>query len=114
VIKSASGATRKIAVLGEMLELGDHSTPLHADSGRVAARSGIGRLYAIGGPAAQALAAAAVAAGMPAAAVTWFASSEEAAPVIAGAVESGDLVLVKGSRGIRTDVVVDRIKAELA
>jgi UDP-N-acetylmuramoyl-tripeptide--D-alanyl-D-alanine ligase len=114
VIKSASGATRKIAVLGEMLELGDHSARLHTDSGRVAAQSGIGRLCAIGGSPARALAAAAIAAGMPAEAVTWFASSEEAAPVIAGAVEPGDLVLVKGSRGIRTDVVADRIKAENA
>jgi UDP-N-acetylmuramoyl-tripeptide--D-alanyl-D-alanine ligase len=114
VIERASGAARKVAVLGEMLELGDHSARLHADSGRVAAHSGIGRLYAIGGPAAKALAAAAIAAGMPAGAVTWFASSEEAAPVIAGAVEPGDLVLVKGSRGIRTDVVADRIKAERA
>jgi len=114
VITSASGAKRKIAVLGEMLELGDHSVRLHADSGRVAAHSGIGRLYAIGGPPARALAAAAIAAGMPDEAVTWFASSEEAAPVIAGAVEPGDLVLVKGSRGIRTEVVADRIKAQLA
>jgi UDP-N-acetylmuramoyl-tripeptide--D-alanyl-D-alanine ligase len=114
VIKSESGATRKVAVLGEMLELGDHSTRLHAQSGRLAAHSGISHLYAIGGPAAQALAAAAIEAGMPAGVVTWFASSEQAAPVIAGAVRPGDLVLVKGSRGIRTDVVADRIKAEFA
>ena len=53
-------------------------------------------------------------AGMPADAVTWFASSEEAAPAIADAVSAGDLVLVKGSRGIRTDVVVDRLAAERA
>jgi UDP-N-acetylmuramoyl-tripeptide--D-alanyl-D-alanine ligase len=114
VIKSESGATRKIAVLGEMLELGDHSARLHAESGRLAAHSGIGQLYAIGGPAARELAAAAIDAGMPAAAVTWFASSEQAAPVIAGAVRPGDLVLVKGSRGIRTDAVADRIMAECA
>ena len=101
-------------MLGEMLELGDHSTGLHAESGRLAAHSGISHLYAIGGPAAQALAAAAIEAGMPAGVVTWFASSELAAPVIADAVRPGDLVLVKGSRGIRTDVVVDRIKAEFA
>ena len=113
VIKSESGATRKIAVLGEMLELGDHSTRLHAESGRLAAHSGISQLYAIGGPAARALAAAAIESGMPAAVVTWFASSEQAAPVIARAVRPGDLVLVKGSRGIRTDVVADRITAEL-
>ena len=51
---------------------------------------------------------------MPAGVVTGFESSEQGAPAIAGAVRPGDLVLVKGSRGIRTDVVADRIKAEFA
>ena len=97
-----------------MLELGDHAERLHAESGRLAAQSGIDVLFAIGGPAARALAAAAIDAGMPADAVTYFASSEDAAPVIAEAVGAGDLVLVKGSRGIRTDVVVDRLAAERA
>jgi UDP-N-acetylmuramyl pentapeptide synthase len=47
-------------------------------------------------------------------AVTYFQSSEEAAPVIARGLRAGDLVLVKGSRGIRADVVADRITAEFA
>ena len=114
VLRSEPVAARKIAVLGEMLELGDHSTRLHAESGRLAARSGINHLYAIGGSAAQALADAAVHAGLPSDAVTYFPTSDLAAPVIAGAIRSGDLVLVKGSRGIRTDVVVDRLAAERA
>jgi UDP-N-acetylmuramoyl-tripeptide--D-alanyl-D-alanine ligase len=114
VIAQEPGAARKVAVLGEMLELGDHAERLHADSGRLVARSGVDVLYAIGGPAAQALAMAATEAGMPDSAVVYFSSSDEAAPVIAGAVRAGDLVLVKGSRGIRTDVVADRIKAEFA
>ena len=114
VVAQEKSATRKVAVLGEMLELGDHADRLHAESGRLAARSGIDVLFAIGGPAARSLAAAAIDAGMPADAVTYFASSEEAAPVIAKAVGAGDLVLVKGSRGIRTDVVVDRLAAERA
>jgi UDP-N-acetylmuramoyl-tripeptide--D-alanyl-D-alanine ligase len=114
VVARDTSATRKVAVLGEMLELGDHAERLHAESGRLAAGSGIDLLFAIGGPAARALAAAAIEAGMPAGAVTYFASSEEAAPAIADAVSAGDLVLVKGSRGIRTDVVVDRLAAERA
>ena len=114
VIRNERVSTRKIAVLGEMLELGDHSNRLHAESGRLAARSGIDRLFAIGGSAAQALADAAVQAGLPSDAVSYFPTSELAAPVIAGAVRPGDLVLVKGSRGIRTDVVVDRLAAERA
>ena len=114
VLATEPGATRKIAVLGEMLELGAHAERLHADSGRLAAQSGIDVLYAIGGAPAQALAAAAVQAGMDADVVTYFASSGEAAPAIADAVRAGDVVLVKGSRGIRTDVVVDRLAVERA
>jgi UDP-N-acetylmuramoyl-tripeptide--D-alanyl-D-alanine ligase len=114
VLGREAGATRKIAVLGEMLELGDHSEQLHADSGRLAAQSGITHLYAIGGAGARALADAAVDAGMAPAAVTYFPSSDEAAPRVVSAVRSGDLVLVKGSRGIRTDVVADRLKAAFA
>ncbi len=114
VIRDASGAKRKIAVLGEMLELGEHSTRLHAESGRLAAQSGLTHLYAIGGAGAEALADAALESGMPPEAVTWFPSSAEAASAIARAVRPGDLVLVKGSRGTRTDLVVDRLAAERA
>jgi len=111
VIRDEPAAARKIAVLGEMLELGEHSARLHAESGRLAARSGISHLYAIGGPAARALADAAVQAGLPSDAVSYFETSELAASDIASAIRPGDLVLVKGSRGIRTDVVVDRLVA---
>jgi UDP-N-acetylmuramoyl-tripeptide--D-alanyl-D-alanine ligase len=69
-------------------------------------------LVAIGGAPARALADAAVAAGMPASAVAYFEKSDQAAPEVAGAIRAGDLVLVKGSRGTRTDVVADRIVAE--
>jgi UDP-N-acetylmuramoyl-tripeptide--D-alanyl-D-alanine ligase len=93
-----------------MLELGEHSNRLHADSGRVAARSGIDVLFAIGGAAAQTMAASAADAGLPS--VQFLSSSEEAAPLIARIVLPGDVVLVKGSRGVRTDLVVDAITAE--
>jgi UDP-N-acetylmuramoyl-tripeptide--D-alanyl-D-alanine ligase len=69
-------------------------------------------LFAIGGEPARVLADAAIAAGMPASAVRYLHDSESAAAAIAAAVRPGDLVLVKGSRGVRTDVVADRIAAE--
>jgi len=59
------------------------------------------------------LADAAIAAGMPAKSVACFDTSHQAAPAVVAAVIAGDLVLVKGSRGTRTDVVVDRLVAEL-
>jgi UDP-N-acetylmuramoyl-tripeptide--D-alanyl-D-alanine ligase len=105
-------STRKIAVLGEMLELGERTIERHQACGRVAAQTGLAALVTVGGAPARALAESAVAAGMPASAVVHFATSTEAADWIARLVTSGDLVLVKGSRGVGTDRVVDRLKAE--
>ena len=114
VVASDRDASRKVAVLGEMLELGEHATRLHEESGRAAADSGVSVLFTIGGAPARVMADAAIAAGMPGSAVTHFDKSDAAASVIAAAVHAGDLVLVKGSRGTRTDVVADRIAAEFA
>jgi len=105
---------RRIAVIGEMLELGDRTSELHAAIGRAAAAARVDVLLAVGGPPAAALADAAVAAGMPQDAVRHFKTSAEAADAATAIVTSGDVVLVKGSRGVRTDVVVDRLKAERA
>jgi UDP-N-acetylmuramoyl-tripeptide--D-alanyl-D-alanine ligase len=113
-IAAATGSARKIAVLGEMLELGAHADRLHAECGRAAATAGLALLIAVGGDAARSLAEAARASGMPAAAVAHVTSSADAADLAVAKVRPGDLVLVKGSRGIRTDVVVDRLKAEFA
>ncbi len=104
--------SRRIAVLGEMLELGDRSVALHEDVGRAAANAKVDVLIAVGGVPAAALADAAIRAGLPRASVRHFTTSEEAADAAAALVETGDLVLVKGSRGVRTDRVVDRLKAE--
>ena len=114
VVAAEVRADRKVAVIGEMLELGEHAEALHRRSGAVAAAAGLQLLFAIGGEPARVLADAAIAAGMPASAVRWIDDSESAAPAIAAAVRPGDLVLVKGSRGVRTDVVADRIAAEFA
>jgi UDP-N-acetylmuramoyl-tripeptide--D-alanyl-D-alanine ligase len=111
-VLATSRAARRIAVLGEMLELGDRAPELHAAVGRAAAMARVDVLLAVGGPPAAALADAAVAAGMPRDAVRYFATSAEAAEAAAEIATSGDVVLVKGSRGVHTDVVVDRLKTE--
>ena len=87
---------------------------LHEECGAAAAAADLTLLIAVGGPPAQALADAAVAAGMPASSVAYVTTSAEAADLAAARVRPGDLVLVKGSRGIGTDLVVDRLKAEFA
>jgi len=114
VIAHESRCERKIAVLGEMLELGEFAQSLHEECGRAAAGVGLTMLYAIGGAPARALADAAIEAGMPRESVTYFAQSAEAVVPVAAYVRRGDLVLVKGSRGTRTDLVADRLAAEFA
>lgn len=114
VIANEQRAERKAAVLGEMLELGVHSTRLHEECGRVAAGVGLQRLITVGGDPARALSDAAVRSGMRSGDVSWTTASSEAAELIVSWLAPGDLVLVKGSRGIRTDAVVDRITAEFA
>ena len=105
-----SSAGRRIAVLGEMLELGDRSTALHEDVGRAAATGGVDVLVTVGGAPAEAMADAATAAGMPKTRVQYLATSEQAADAVSALVGRGDLVLVKGSRGVKTDRVVERLK----
>jgi UDP-N-acetylmuramoyl-tripeptide--D-alanyl-D-alanine ligase len=114
VIAKETRAARKVAVLGEMLELGGHAEDKHRESGRAAAATGLAALFAVGGAPARALADAAIDAGMPASNVTYFETSDVAAPAIASAIRAGDVVLVKGSRGTRTDLIADRIAEEFA
>ncbi len=114
VVGGEHRAARKAAVLGEMLELGEHSLALHEACGRAAAKAGLDRLVGVGGAPARALVDAAVREGLSADAASWTSSSVEAAAVILPWLRDGDLVLVKGSRGIKTDLVVDRIIAESA
>lgn len=103
---------RRIAVLGEMLELGDQSVALHRACGRAAA--GLDRLVTVGGSSARALADAAVEAGLDASAVEHVTTSQEAADRMGAVVAAGDVVLVKGSRGTRTDIVADRLASDWA
>jgi UDP-N-acetylmuramoyl-tripeptide--D-alanyl-D-alanine ligase len=114
VIGRETRSARKIAVLGEMLELGPQSRALHEICGRVAAAAGLDHLITVGGDAARALGESAVAAGMDPRRVRHVTGSAQAADEVMAVVRPGDLVLVKGSRGTRTDVVVDRLKAEFA
>jgi UDP-N-acetylmuramoyl-tripeptide--D-alanyl-D-alanine ligase len=113
-VHAATGSARKIAVLGEMLELGAHAERLHQECGRAAADAGLSLLIAVGGDGAQWLADSARRAGMAESAVLYVPTSNDASEIALRKVRPGDLILVKGSRGIRTDLVVDRLKAEFA
>jgi UDP-N-acetylmuramoyl-tripeptide--D-alanyl-D-alanine ligase len=112
VVAETTGSARKVAVLGEMLELGSLSTVLHRECGAAAAGAGLDFLIVVGGQPAAELASAAIDAGMRQRSVTYVRTSDEAAGVALRIVRPGDLVLVKGSRGIATDAVVARLVEE--
>jgi UDP-N-acetylmuramoyl-tripeptide--D-alanyl-D-alanine ligase len=114
VLRTSRTAGRRVAVLGEMLELGHRAIALHEAVGRAAAAALLDLLVAVGGAPARALADAAIAAGLAKTNVHYFETSDEAADRAVSWAHAGDLVLVKGSRGVRTDKVVDRLKAEFA
>ena len=107
---AALPAARKVAVLADMLELGEGEREFHRRAGEFAARAGWDVLVAVG-PLAALIAEGAAGTGMSAAAIHRFADAEAAAAGIAGIVRDGDLVLVKGSRGMRTEAIVDKLKA---
>ncbi len=113
-VVARSEALRKAAVLGEMLELGEHAASLHESCGESAAQAGLAWLIAVGGEPAAALARAATRHGMREDDVLHVASSLEAADAALTRAQYGDLILVKGSRGIGTDRVVDRLKEAAA
>jgi UDP-N-acetylmuramoyl-tripeptide--D-alanyl-D-alanine ligase len=104
-------AKRKIAVLGDMLELGPAEAEFHRQAGRQVAENGWNVLLAVG-PLAHHIAEGAAAAGLPTAQILTFSTSDEAAARLPGLVEAGDLILVKGSRGMKTERVVERLKAD--
>ncbi|MDH4196514.1 MAG: UDP-N-acetylmuramoyl-tripeptide--D-alanyl-D-alanine ligase [Candidatus Aminicenantes bacterium] len=103
-------AKRKVAILADMLELGPESAAFHRQAGRLARQVGWDVLVAVG-PLAREMAEAAHAEGMPAAAVLTYPDADAAAAASLDLVLDGDLVLVKGSRGMKTEKVVARLKA---
>jgi UDP-N-acetylmuramoyl-tripeptide--D-alanyl-D-alanine ligase len=106
LLAATPGYRRRILAAGEMLELGPTSRALHREAGRHAAEKKIDWIIGVRGDAAE-LVAGATGAGHPAAQAQFFATSEEAATFLAGMIDRGDVLLVKGSRGVRMERVVE-------
>jgi UDP-N-acetylmuramoyl-tripeptide--D-alanyl-D-alanine ligase len=101
------GSGARIAALGEMLELGDAAGPLHGEIGALAGRLGVGHVFAQG-PHARDTIDAARAAGVPSAEV--IDDPRTLAEAILRIGRPGDMVLVKGSRGARMELVVEALR----
>src|SRR5256885_8034205 len=95
---------KRIAVLGEMRELGEESARGHREVGETAAKLGVDQLIAIGDMAAV-IAEAARNAGLQNSSIAR--STNEAAELLGEIAASGDLVLIKGSRAARTERVIE-------
>jgi UDP-N-acetylmuramoyl-tripeptide--D-alanyl-D-alanine ligase len=97
---------RHWAVLGDMLELGAEAPRFHREEGEAAAALGFAPVVAVG-ELCRHLADGAVAAGARA---EWFATAQEAAAFAEGELREGDVVLVKGSRGVGLERVVAALR----
>ena len=107
-LKTMRSGARGIFVAGDMLELGEQAPTLHANVGSLAAQSGIIRLYA-DGKFADSVISGARRAGMPAA-NTISGSREDIINDLIDWLRPGDWVLVKGSRGMAMEKVVEGLK----
>jgi UDP-N-acetylmuramoyl-tripeptide--D-alanyl-D-alanine ligase len=112
LLAATPGYRRRILVAGEMLELGPTATELHREAGRHAAsREAADWIFGVRGQA-QEILRGAIQAGHPAARSRFFETAEEAAEFLPGFVEPGDLLLVKGSRGVHLEKVVAALCAK--
>lgn len=95
---AATPARRRVAVLGDMLELGEQGPELHREVGARLSEAGIEELVAVGPLAGE------IAAAFPGPSYR-FADAAAAADAVPGLLQAGDAVLVKGSRGVGLEAV---------
>ena len=94
-----AGSRRRVAVLGEMAELGENAAAYHREVGESVAGAGVDELVAVGE----------LARGYGEAA-KWFATAADAADAVRDLVQPGDVVLVKGSRAVGLETVTAKLR----
>lgn len=101
-----SADRRKIVVAGEMLELGTDESNIHRETGKDIAGSGVDMLIGVRGLAAG-IVEGARSVGL--ASAEFVENSDAAGELLAETIKKGDVVLVKGSRGVRTEKVIEKL-----
>jgi len=110
LLAETPGYRRRILATGEMLELGGTAAELHRECGKFAGSlKGIDWIVGVRGDAAE-LVRAAVAAGHAPERAKFFENSDEAATFLAEFVSGGDLLLLKGSRGVKMEKILEAIE----
>jgi UDP-N-acetylmuramoyl-tripeptide--D-alanyl-D-alanine ligase len=104
---------RTIIVAGEMLELGAEAASMHREAGREIAALGVSLLYGVRGLARD-LIEGARESGLTEEAARFFETTDDAAESLLKEVREGDLILVKGSRGVHTERVVKALRERFA
>jgi UDP-N-acetylmuramoyl-tripeptide--D-alanyl-D-alanine ligase len=109
LLAATPGYHRRILAAGEMRELGPSSSKLHREAGEHAAKTGkVDFVIGVQGDAAQVVEGA-VATGVPRERTKFFATPAEAAEFLAEFVKPGDLLLVKGSRSVKMERIVESL-----
>jgi UDP-N-acetylmuramoyl-tripeptide--D-alanyl-D-alanine ligase len=111
LLANTRGYRRRILATGEMLELGPTAAKLHVESGRYAASKKIDWIIGVQGHSSD-LVKAAIAGGASSAQSQFFNTSQEAAEFISAFAARGDLILVKGSRGVHMEKIVDALRTK--
>jgi UDP-N-acetylmuramoyl-tripeptide--D-alanyl-D-alanine ligase len=106
LVEGSSDAKRRIVVAGEMLELGENEKDIHRETGEQIAGRGVDLLIGVRGLAYEMVEGAKAASLVDA---VFVKGSEAAAEVVASTVQPGDVVLVKGSRGVKTERVIEKL-----
>jgi UDP-N-acetylmuramoyl-tripeptide--D-alanyl-D-alanine ligase len=110
-LREVSGTKRKIAVLGDMLELGEWASRVHRDIGQLAAQSGLAYLLTVG-ELSRLIAEEAMVSGMAGEQVHHVSGVQEALAFLRETARSGDAILVKGSRQMGLEAVVEGLRKQ--
>ncbi|MFZ5631876.1 MAG: UDP-N-acetylmuramoyl-tripeptide--D-alanyl-D-alanine ligase [Bacillota bacterium] len=112
VLAEAAGEkSRKIAVLGDMLELGERSGPGHREVGRAVREAGVDLLVAVGHRA-RYIGLGAREAGLSPGRIQYYETAREAARELKKTIRPGDVILIKGSRGMKMEEFVRTLKED--
>ena len=111
-VSAATRAGRFVVAFGDMLELGEQSAELHRGVGRSAAEMGADPVYLLGDFAGD-VAGGAIEAGLAESSICICEDAEQMGRLLADDLRAGDVLLVKGSRGMRMERVVDFLKQEI-
>jgi len=107
-LKDLRGKHDSAVILGDMLELGEHAYEMHEAIGSLMADTGVGTIF-LRGRLSQATAAGAMKRNMPKDRIVFFESPEDIFPRLKSSLKKGDWILVKGSRIMKMENIVQAI-----